>query len=302
MRIVFMGTPDFAKESLERLYSDGYDIAGVFTQPDKPGNRGMKVTFSPVKQLALKYGTPVFQPVSLRDRVAPDTLIELKCDLIVVVAYGRLLPKEILDMPPLGSVNIHASLLPKYRGAAPIQWAVLNGERETGVTSMYISEQLDAGDILYKKKTSIGDNETAGELSNRLSILGAELLSETVYAISKDEAVGIPQSHGEATFAPPLKKDMSPIDWTETSARIKNKVRGLNPWPGATAEFSGAIHKILSVDISDRKTAGTPGDIVAVGANGLEIACADGTVIVKQLQPPGGKRMSAADFLRGRRI
>ena len=184
MKILFMGTPSFAAMSLQRLYNDGYEITGVITQPDKPRSRGMKVSFSPVKELALAWGTPVFQPGSLKDEETQAVLNDLKCDIAVVVAYGKLLPREILEMPPLGCVNIHASLLPKYRGAAPIQWAVLNGDRETGVTSMYMTEELDAGDILLSKKTLIDENETAGDLSERLSLLGAELICETIESIS----------------------------------------------------------------------------------------------------------------------
>jgi len=302
MRIVFMGTPDFAKKPLERLYNDGHDVAGVFTQPDKPSNRGMKVAFSPVKEFALTHGFPLFQPKTLRDGTALDALEKLGCEIIVVVAYGKLLPREILGLPPYGCVNVHASLLPKYRGAAPIQWAVLNGERETGVTSMYMAEELDAGDILYVKRAVIGDNETAGELYGRLSILGAGLISETIAKISNGDAVCLTQNHAEATFAPPLKKEMSPIDWHEDAVSIKNKVRGLNPWPVATAEFSGKTYKIFSADISGRKAAGVPGEITATGVNGIEIVCADGSVIIKELQAPGGKRMLAADYIRGHRI
>ncbi|MCL2152924.1 MAG: methionyl-tRNA formyltransferase [Oscillospiraceae bacterium] len=299
MRIIFMGTPDFARKSLERLIDDGYDIAGVFTQPDKPQGRGLKLTFNPVKELALSRGIRVFQPVMLKNESVLGSLAELKCDLITVVAYGNLLPREILDLPPLGCVNIHGSLLPKYRGAAPIQWAVLNGEIETGVTSMFMANEMDAGDILFCKKTPIGDGETAGDVYDRLGTLGARLLSETISAILAGTAVGTPQNHTEATFAPSLRKDMSLIDWTDTSVRIRNKVRGLNPWPIATANFKGKTFKIFSVDIGERKKEYTPGTIVAADANGLEVASADGTVIVRQLQEPGGKRLSAADYLRG---
>ena len=299
MRIVFMGTPDFARISLERLYSDGHDIAGVFTQPDKPRNRGMKVSFSPVKELAYEHKTPVFQPVTLRGGPALGILNELRCEIIVVVAYGKLLPREILEFPPLGCINIHGSLLPKYRGAAPIQWAIINGERESGVTSMFMAEELDAGDMLYSRKTPILEGETAGELYSRLGVIGAELLSETIDMISKSKAVGIPQNNSEATFAPPLKKNMSPIDWTDTATRIRDKVRGFNPWPIATAELNGLVYKIFSVDIGDKQKAGVPGDIINTDNNELEVICANGTVIIKELQAPGGKRMSAADYLRG---
>lgn len=297
-----MGTPDFAIKPLERLYGDGHDIVGVFTQPDKPRSRGMKVVSSPVKELAITRGTPVFQPTTLRDGSALDVLSKLGCELIVVVAYGKLLPLKVLELPPLGCINIHGSLLPKYRGAAPIQWAVLNGEKETGVTSMYMAEELDAGDMLYKKRTIIGENETAGDVYTRLSILSAEVLGETIDAISRGEVVREPQNHAEATLAPPLKKDMSPIDWFDPADKIKNKVRGLNPWPVATAEFSGITYKVFSVEISDRKTTNTPGEIISAGSDGLAVACADRALVIKELQAPGGKRMMAADYLRGHKI
>ena len=298
-----MGTPVFAAASLERLYRDGHDIAGVFTQPDKPRNRGMKVSYSPIKEIALSRGTEVYQPVSLADGNTVKIIRELNCEIIVVVAYGRMLPRDVLDLPPMGCINIHASLLPKYRGAAPIQWAILNGERETGVTSMYIAEKLDTGDLIYSKKVLIGENETAGELSDRLSISGAELLSETIEAISLGKAVRTPQTHSEATYAPPLKKDMSPIDWTDTALNIKCKVRGLNPWPVATAEFGRLVFKVFSADISDRKSPGKkPGEIISAGQQGLEVACSDAAILIKELQAPGGRRMAAADYLRGNSI
>ena len=300
MKVVFMGTPGFASASLERLYSDGHEVAGVFTQPDKPRNRGMKVSFSPVKEIAVERGTPVFQPEKLRVSRAADIIRSLNCDIIVVVAYGKILPGEILEAPPLGCINIHGSLLPKYRGAAPIQWAILNGESETGVTSVYMTAELDAGDIVLNKKVSIGDDETAGELSEKLRISGAELLSETLIAISGGNAPRIPQNHSEASFAPLLNKGMSALDWADTALNIKRKVRGLNPWPVATAELGGSVYKIFSVEISDGNHSGkNPGDVISAGRRGLEIACADASVIIKELQAPGGRRMSAEEYLRG---
>ena len=302
MRIVFMGTPSFAERPLESLYNCGYDIAGVFTQPDKPRNRGMKVVYSPVKELAIRQGTPVFQPATLRDGSAAGILRGLGCDLVVVVAYGKILPPDLLEIAPLGSINIHGSLLPKYRGAAPVQWAVLNGESETGVTSMFMAEELDAGDILLSKKTSIGDDESAGDLYDRLSIMGADLLCETIDAISGGKAKRAPQNHNDATYAPPLKKDMSPIDWNETALRIKCKVRGLNPWPVATAVIHGTPFKIFSVDTGDSKPVKPPGEIISAGKSGIEVSCAEGTVMIKRLQAPGGKVMEASDYLRGNPI
>ena len=302
MRIVYMGTPDFAVEPLARMYDDGHDIACVVTKPDKPRNRGMKVSYSPVKEYAIARGTAVYQPDTLRDGALEKTLREQRCDLIVVVAYGKLLPGEILDIPVFGCLNIHGSLLPKYKGAAPIQWAVLNGETETGVTAMFMTEELDAGDILGSVKTPIGEDETAGELSKRLSVIGADLLSESVRAIEKNTAYHAPQDFSEATFAPPMRKYMSPIDWTHRAHRIKCKVRGLNPWPVATAELDDGVFRVFSVDISDTAAGMTPGSVISAGKQGIEIACADGAVTIKELQAPGGKRMPAAEYLRGHNI
>lgn len=297
-----MGTPDFAAFPLERLYRDGYDVAGVFTQPDKPRNRGMKLSQSPVKELAVERGTPVFQPVSLKDEDTANLIRDLGCDLIAVVAYGRLLPDRILRIPPFGCINVHASLLPKYRGAAPIQWAVLNGEKETGVTSMYISEELDSGDIIMAARTEIGENETAGELYERLRIMSADLLSETIQAISNGLAVRIAQDSSEVTYAPMLTKGISPIDWNVTAHKIKCKVRGLNPWPVATTVINGELLKVFSVDISDTITGKPVGEIVSTRDGGIEIACSDGTVIIREMQAPGGKRMMAAEYIRGHRV
>ncbi|MCL2201337.1 MAG: methionyl-tRNA formyltransferase [Oscillospiraceae bacterium] len=299
MRIVYMGTPAFARAPLLALLEQGYEVAGVFTQPDRPSSRGMKVSFGPVKEIALANGIPVFQPGNVRDGEAANLLRELKPDLIVVVAYGKILPKEILEIPPLGCINIHASLLPKYRGAAPIQWAVLNGDSITGVTSMYLAEEMDTGDILLTKETAIGGDETSGELFERLEILGAQLLTETVKALQSGEIRPKPQDGKYATYTSMLSKEMSPIDWTDSAFNIKCKVRGLNPWPTATAQLRDTTYKIYSVQATDTEPSKPPGEVVATGDFGIEIACGDATVIIKELQAPGGKRMLAADHLKG---
>ena len=299
MRVVFMGTPSFAVTPLERLYSEGHDIACVVTQPDKPRGRGMKPGASPVKELAIERGTPVYQPESLRDNEVYEFLRAQRCELIVVVAYGKKLPRRILDLPPNGCINIHGSLLPKYRGAAPVQWAVLNGEKETGVTSMFMEEEIDAGDIILSEKISIGDNETAGRMYERLGVLGADILNRTIDEITQDSVIRKPQNSDDATFAPPISKDMSPIDWTKTGYAIKCKVRGLNPQPVATMDLNGAIIKVFTVDINSIISADKPGSIVSAGKDGIGVACADGTVIIKELQAPGGKRMTAGEYLRG---
>lgn len=302
MRILFMGTPDFASASLKKLYDCGYDVCGVFTQPDKPKNRGMKLEQSPVKKLALEHGTPVFQPQTLRDGSALEIIRTFAPELITVVAYGKILPNDILEYPKYGCVNIHGSLLPKYRGSAPIQWAVLNGEKVTGVTSMYMAEQMDAGDIIASVSTEIGEKETSGELFNRLMVLGAELLCSTLRAIESGRATGTAQDAAAATYAPPIKKELCPIDWQKTGSEILNKVRGLNPWPVATCELSGETFKVYEADALREKTGLTPGKIVFADERGIGIACADGVVTIKTLQAPGKRRMNAADYLRGHKI
>jgi len=304
VKIAFMGTPEFAVKSLERLYNDGHDITGVVTQPDRPRNRGMKLSFSPVKELAIKYGLSVYQPTSLKNNEFTTLVNSFKCDLLVVVAYGRIIPEEILDIPVFGTINIHGSLLPKYRGAAPVQWAIMNGETKTGVTSQFVAPEVDAGDIIFSRETVIGDDETAGELYDRLSILGAELLSDTVRAFESGQVVRISQDASQATFAPLITKDMIPIDWNKTAIEIKNLVRGLAPKPAATANIDGSIVKVFRVETGDKTNAQNVlhGEVVSKGNFGIEVACSDGTIIIKELQAPGGKRMGAADFLRGRMV
>ena len=297
-----MGTPDFAVASLARLYEAGHDIVGVFTQPDKPKNRGMKLSASPVKELAMEHNTPVYQPASLKNAEVMDALRALAPELIAVVAYGKLLPREVLELPPLGCVNIHGSVLPKYRGSAPIQWEVLNGEKQAGVTAMYMAEEMDAGDIIAIETTEIGEYETAGELYARLGLLGAGLLCKTLDAISRGTAVRTPQDSAEATFAPPLTKELSPIDWSQTAFVVLRKILGLNPWPIATTELAGTNFKVYAAIEGADDTAAKPGEIVSSGNAGLEVACADGTVIITELQVPGGKRMRAGDYLRGHPI
>jgi len=242
----------------------------------------------------------VEQPEKLRgNEAALELMRSLAPELIIVVAYGKILSQEVLDVPKYGCINVHASLLPKYRGAAPIQWAVLDGEHETGVTAMYMAQELDTGDIISTVRTRIGEDETAGELSVRLSDLGAELLSNTIRDISNGCVERKTQVHSEATYAPSLNKDMSAINWSETAAAIKCKVRGLNPWPVATAEFGGNVYKVFSVAVSNDRAGKRPGEIISTGERGIEVACADGSIFIRELQAPGGRRMHAAEFLRG---
>lgn len=300
LKIVFMGTPDFAEESLKALYNNGFNVAAVFTQPDKPKNRGMKMTISPVKELALSKDTPVYQPASLRTGEALEILKEISPDVIAVVAYGKILPKEILELPKYGCINIHGSLLPKYRGSAPIQWSVINGDKITGVTAMYMAEGLDSGDMIAKKEVEILPDETAGELFDRLAPIGGELLCETLIALAEQSVERVPQCENEVTFAPPLNKDMSPIDWSCTVDTVLNKIRGLNPWPVATTVINDTVFKVFKAVKTDAK--GECGQIISADKNGITIAAADGAVCITELQAAGGKRMKAADYLRGHPI
>ena len=303
MRIVFMGTPDFAAASLDALLKNGYNIAGVFTQPDKAKGRGVEISFSPVKELALENEIPVFQPAKMRDGAALSILQSLKPDLVVVVAYGRILPDDILSVPPLGTINVHGSLLPRYRGAAPIQWSVLNGDEKTGVTTMYLSSEMDAGDIIFSEETEIGEYETSGELYDRLKKLGAELLIKTVRAIEAGCAPRTPQDETQATYVSMLDKSLSPLDFTKPARAVVKWVCGLQPWPVASAELGGVVLKIYSARLTHRHTEAVPGSIVSTGKDGIEIACGDGeTVLLTEVQAPGKKRMPAEDYLRGHKL
>ena len=300
MRVVFMGTPDFAEASLQRLIADGFEICAVYTQPDKARGRGMELSFSPVKTCALEHGIPVFQPDTFRDAQVVEELRALHADIIAVVAYGKLLPDEVLASARLGAVNLHGSLLPKYRGAAPIQWAVLNGDRETGVTTFHLVKDMDAGDMIYTEKTEIGEFETSGELYDRLKEIGAGLLSRTLRDLDLGTAPRTPQNAEEATYVTRLDKSMSPIDWTKTPREIVKWIYGLQPWPCATMELGGSTVKVFAAAYSDRTTDKTPGTVLSAGKQGIEIACGDGhCLFVTELQAPGKKRMSAADYLRG---
>ena len=303
MRIVFMGTPDFAAASLQKLIDEGFDVVGVFTQPDKPKGRGMELSFSPVKELALRAGLPVYQPEKMRDGTALAILRELRPDILVVVAYGRILPDDMLALPRCGAVNVHGSLLPKYRGAAPIQWAVLNGDRVTGVSTMFLASEMDAGDIIYTDETEIGEFETAGELFDRLMDMGAKLLVKTLRAIEDGSAPRTPQDHTQATYVKMLDKSISPIDWNKRPREIVKHIYGLQPWPVATMELEGKTFRVFGAAYTENRTEKMPGSVVSAGDAGIEIACADGqTLLVTELQAPGKKRMRAGDFLRGHRI
>ena len=303
MRIVFMGTPDFAAASLQKLIDEKYDIAAVFTQPDKPRNRGMSLSFSPVKELALQNGLDVYQPTKLRDGSFTELLRSLKPDVLVVVAYGRILPEDALSVPTYGAVNVHSSLLPKYRGAAPVQWAVLNGDTVTGVSTLYLAPEMDTGDVIFTEKTEIGEFETSGELFDRLMVMGAELLHKTLRAIENGTAPRSKQDESQASYVTMLDKSMSPIDWSRSPREIVKHICGLQPWPVATTEIGGLTFRIFKAEYTDTVTDKAPGTVVAADKRGIEIACGGAhTLLITELQAPGKKRMRAADYLLGHPI
>ncbi len=299
MKILFMGTPEFAVASLEALIAAGHEVCGVFSQPDKPvGRHQNQLQPTPVKACALSHDIPVFQPVKLRDGTALAQIKALAPELIVVAAYGRILPDEILAYPPKGCINVHSSLLPKYRGAAPINWAILNGDKETGVTIMHMAHDLDAGDIISQVKTSVEPDETAPELFDRLGKLGGKLLVETVAQIEAGTASRIPQEESQVTLAPMLSKELSPVDWSRSAQAIHDQVRGLLPWPAATAQVGGVRCKIFTTKVEAEK--GAPGTVLEAGKAGILVACGENSALrVLELQPDGKKRMRAADFLAG---
>ena len=303
MRMVFMGTPDFAVNSLERLIADGHDIVGVFTQPDKPQGRKMKLTPPPVKQLALTHNIPVFQPDTFKNESQLALLQELDPEVIVVVAYGKLLPGYVLDLPKYGCINVHGSLLPKYRGAAPVQWMVLNGETTAGVTTMYMDRGLDTGDILLVSETEVGENETAGELFDRLAAMGADLISETINRLPE----GIerkPQDDSQSTYVSVLDKRMSVVDWSKSAQEVHNLIRGLDPWPVAVTTRGEVRLKLFQSRLTGKATSLPAGSVTeADPKKGLFVACGDGQVLqITEIQMVGKKRMSAGDYLRGHGI
>ena len=297
MRVVFMGTPDIAATCLTKILDDGFQVVGVYTQPDRPKGRGMKMVYSPVKEVATMRGLPVFQPENFRDEDTVEQLRSLQPDVVAVVAYGRILPQKVLDIAPKGFINIHASILPQYRGSAPYQWAVLDGLTETGVTAMYLCREMDAGDVIDIARTPIGPDETAGELLDKLAVLGADLLSKTLCCVENGTTKRCPQDESKATYAPMLDKSMCAIDWRKTAQQIHNQVRGLHPWPVATAELAGTKFKIHATAVVEGE--GVPGTILGLTKTGLQVACGQGAIEIRSLQAEGGKRMAAPDYFRG---
>lgn len=304
MRILFMGTPDFAVPSLEALVTAGHTLCGVFSQPDKPVGRHQNVLQpTPVKACAVTHNIPVFQPVKLRDGTALTLIRELEPELIVVAAYGRFLPDEILNYPAKGCINVHSSLLPKYRGAAPINWAVLNGDAETGVTIQHMETEMDTGEIIAQASTPIDPDETAETLYTRLASMGGELLAKAVADIEQGTATRTPQDGSKMTLAPLLSKELSPMDWNKSARQLHNQVRGLIPWPVAVTELNGVRCKVFTTHVPEETTQKAPGTIIEAGKAGIKIACGGGTVLcIDELQADGGKRMSAAAYLAGHPI
>jgi methionyl-tRNA formyltransferase len=303
MRILFMGTPEFAVPCLKLLISEGFDVCGVFTKPDKPKGRKFTLTQTPVKELALKHNINVFQPITLKDENIISTIKDLAPDAIVVVAYGMILPVQVLNIPPLGCINVHASLLPKYRGAGPIQWSVINGEKETGITTMYMAKGLDTGDIILKSVTLIGENETAGELYERLMTMGAELLLKTLLLIKNNKAPREKQNDALYSYAPMLDKSISQIDWQKQALQIHNLIRGLSPWLVACTKVSGKTIKVLKAVLSDEQWEACSGEVIKTSSDGIYVCCGDKRlIIIKELQEEGKKKLTAAEYLCGHPI
>jgi len=300
MRILFMGTPEISEACLRTLCENGQDVRAVFTQPDKPKGRGLAMTAPPVKVYAESRGIEVYQPLRLRKSM--DVIEHIDPELIIVVAYGKILPKPVLDYPRYGCVNLHASLLPRHRGAAPIQAAIVSGDTVGGVTTMYMAEELDSGNIIFKEETPISDDDTAGTLHDRYAEIGGRLLLRTIKAIEEGSAPSIPQDHALATYAPPIKKEDGEIDWSRTTKEIRNLIRGYNPWPVAFTQLNGRTFKVYAAVPGADKAVSAPGTVVSSGAKGIEVATGDGTLIITELQEAGKRRMTAAEYLRGHKL
>ena len=295
-----MGTPDFAVPSLRALLENGYEVVGVFCQPDRPKGRGHKLAACPVKELAVSAGIPVFQPERIKREEGVAMLKSCAPDLCVTAAFGQLLSQEILDIPPLGTINVHSSLLPRHRGSAPINWSIIQGDPVTGVTTMFTDKGMDTGDILLTRETPIGPAENAGELTDRLAVMGAQLLIETIRALEAGTLARTPQDHAAATYEPKMDKELGRIDWSKSAQELDWLVRGTTPWPGAFTTLGEQTIKVFELDILDGPASGAPGEIVAADAKrGLVVSCGDHDVALAQIQMPGAKRMNAKDYLRG---
>lgn len=297
-----MGTPDFSVGTLEALIEAGHEIALVVTQPDKPKGRGGKMQYTPVKEVAVEHGIPVYQPRRIREPECIEELRKYNADIMVVIAFGQILPKEILEMTPYGCINVHASLLPKYRGAAPIQWAVINGEKVSGVTTMQMNEGLDTGDMILKTEVVLDEKETGGSLHDKLAAAGAKLCVETLKALEEKTATWEAQGESTTEYAKMLDKKMGDIDWNQSAASIERLIRGLNPWPSAYTDWNGKVMKIWEAEVVEKQTEEVPGTIVDVEKGGFLVQTGVNCLKVTALQIPGKKRMDAGAFLRGYQI
>lgn len=296
-RILFMGTSDFAVPALQALHSAGFTIPLVVTQPDRPAGRGLELKPSPVKKMTAEWGLPVFQPDKIKMPEAIETLRKSEPDVAVVAAYGQILPADVLGIPKVACLNIHGSILPKYRGAAPIHYAIISGEKETGVTIMYMNEKMDEGDMLLIKKTPIGPEETTGLVHDRLARLGAEGLLESLELLKQGKAPRISQDPAQATYAPSIKREFCRLDWNKPAVQVFNRVRGLSPWPGSETSWKGTDMKVHKAILENRK--GKPGEVLEISKQGIVVAAGEGSVLLVEIQPPGKKKMSAYDFTLG---
>jgi methionyl-tRNA formyltransferase len=302
LRIIFMGTPRFALPSLQILIDRSEQIAAVVTQPDRPAGRGQHIVLPPVKELALKHHLPVLQPVKVRDAQFIAQIKELSPNLIVEVAFGQILPRALLDIPAFGCVNVHASLLPFFRGAAPINWVLINGETETGVTLMLLDEGMDTGDILLQEKLPLMQTDTVATLHDRLAQSGARLLGKALDELGSAGWTRIPQDHAKATYAPLLKKEDGLIQWQKNAREIHNQIRGMNPWPGCFTYFNGKLLKVFAVEVGEQQAKGTPGSIVEISEQGIAVATGTGTLVLKEIQLEGKKRMPVEEFVKGKAV
>ncbi|HBG4754043.1 TPA: methionyl-tRNA formyltransferase [Clostridioides difficile] len=302
MKIVFMGTPDIAVPCLQKIIDEKYEILGVVAQPDKPKGRGKKLGMSPVKELAIENNIPVYQPVKARDKEFIDKIKSLNPDVIVVVAFGQILPKEILEIPKLGCINVHVSLLPKYRGAAPINWVIINGEEKTGVTTMYMDEGLDTGDMILKTEVNLDENITAGELHDKMMNIGAETLKETLRLIEEGNAPREVQNHEEFSYAPIMNKSLGNIDFSKSAREIHNLVRGVNPWPSAYTTYNDVIMKVWKTKVLDEKSTKDVGTIIDVSKDGIKVSTIDNVLLIEEIQMPNKKRMLVGEYIKGNTI
>lgn len=302
MKILFMGTPDIASGCLQKLIDEKYDVIGVVTQPDKQVGRGKKIVFSPVKQVALDNNLAIYQPNNAKDQDFVNEIKNLNPDIIVVVAYGQILSKEFLDIPKYGCINVHVSLLPKYRGAAPINWVIINGEEKTGVSIMFMDEGLDSGDIISQSEFKLDDEITAGELHDKMTVEGSELLCQTLELIKQEKATRTPQNHEEFTYAPIMDKNLGHIDFTKTAREVHNLVRGVNPWPSAYTNCGEKKMKVWKTSVLEEKTTKKPGTVLKVDKAGIKVATGENIILITEIQMPNKKRMEVKEFIKGNSI